>query len=117
MRVFQKRAGERKNMMVGFIIWSIVAIIFGWIGIRCRKSQEAVGFFTFAKPPAVGNIEHYNRAVSVLWLIAALLFEIIGIPVLFLEQNSPLSILIIFAVVILVLGMMIAFLRIEEKYK
>lgn len=105
------------DMVIGFVIWSIVAISFCGIGISCRKSHEAVGFFTFINPPTVENIEHYNRAVSVLWFAVAILFEIIGIPFLFLEQNSPLFILVIFAVVILVIAMMIAFFRIEAKYK
>ena len=40
-------------MIGGFIIWSICAAIFGGIGISCRKSREAAGFFTFVKPPVV----------------------------------------------------------------
>lgn len=40
-------------MVVGFIIWSIVAIIFMIIGISAWKSKQEVGFFTFSKPPKV----------------------------------------------------------------
>lgn len=104
-------------MIIGFIIWSMVAIIFLGIGISCHKSQEAVGFFTFVKPPTVENIEHYNHAVSLLWFVSAILLEMIGIPILFLKQNSPLFIPVIFAVIILVIGMMVAFYRIEAKYR
>ena len=42
-------------MIIAFIIWSIVATIFLGIGIRCRKSSEAVGFFTFVKTPVVDD--------------------------------------------------------------
>lgn len=104
-------------MTIGFIIWSIVSIIFLWIGISCRKSQEAVGFFTFVKPPAVGDVKKYNYAVSALWIIAAILLEIMGIPLLFMEQNSPEVIFIIFGVFVLIIAMMIVFTRIEIKYK
>lgn len=104
-------------MVIGFIIWSIVAAIFLGIGISCRKSNEAVGFFTFVKPPSVENVMQYNNTVAVLWFIAAGALEIIGIPILFLKQNSPLFILIIFAVMILVIAIIIAYLRIEAKYK
>ncbi len=104
-------------MIIGFVIWSIVAIIFLGIGISCRKAQEAVGFFTFIKPPTVKRVEGYNRAVSALWIIAAILLEMIGIPILFAEQNSPIFILLIFAVMLLVIGMMIAFLRIEVIFE
>lgn len=104
-------------MMIGFVMWSIAAVIFLGIGISCRKSSEAVGFFTFVKPPMVENVERYNHAVSVLWFVTAGVFEIIGIPLLFIEQNSPLFIPVIFAVMALVIGMMIAYIRIEAKYK
>lgn len=104
-------------MVIGFIIWSIVAAIFLGIGISCRKSNEAVGFFTFVKPPLVENVEHYNNAVAILWFVVAGVLEIIGIPLLFFKQNSPLFILMIFAVVILIIVMMIVYLRIEAKYK
>ena len=104
-------------MIIGFVIWSIVAIIFFGIGISCRKSHEAVGFFTFVKPPVVEDVEHYNNAISILWFIAAGVLEIIGIPILFLKQNSPLCIPIIFVVIVGVIAMVIAYLKIEEKYK
>lgn len=104
-------------MMIGFVIWSIVAAIFLSIGISCRKSSTAVGFFTFVKPPIVEDVKHYNNAVSILWFVAAVILEIIGIPFLFLKQNSPLFILMIFAVMILLILMMILYFKIESKYK
>ena len=104
-------------MIIGFVIWSIAAIIFLGIGISCRKSNEAVGFFSFVEPPTVKDVTAYNNAVAVLWFVAAGLLEVIGIPILFLEQNSPLFIPIIFAVVILVAVMMVVYLKIEAKYK
>lgn len=104
-------------MIVGFIIWSICAAIFGGIGISCRKSGEAAGFFTFVKPPVVEDVEHYNNAVSKLWFAGSGVFEIIGVPLLFLKQNSPLFVLVVFAVVILFLVIMIVYIKIETKYK
>ena len=104
-------------MIIGFSIWSIVAAVFFGIGISCLRSTEAVGFFTFVNPPEIKDVAHYNKAVSVLWLTAAAVFEIIGIPVLFLEQNSPFFVLVIFAVMILLIGMMITYLKIEAKYR
>lgn len=104
-------------MMIGFVIWSIVAAIFLSIGISCRKSSAAVGFFTFVKPPIVEDVKRYNNAVSILWFVAAGILEIIGIPFLFLKQNSPLFILMIFAVVILLILMMILYFKIESIYK
>ena len=104
-------------MIIGFAIWSIVAIIFAGIGISCRKSHEAVGFFTGCKPPTIKNVEKYNKAVSVLWFVAAGVLEVMGISLLFLEQNSLLFIPIIFVVVIGLIVMAIVYMKIEEKYK
>ncbi len=104
-------------MIIGFVIWSIVAIIFLCIGINCRKSNEAVGFFSFVEPPTVKDIAGYNNRVAILWFVAAGVLELMGIPILFLKQNSPLFILIIIAVVILVIIMMVIYLKIEAKYK
>lgn len=104
-------------MIIAFIIWSIVAAIFLGIGISCRRSNEAVGFFTFVKPPVVDDIRRYNNAVSVLWFVAAVVLEIMGVPFLFLEQNSPVFILLIFAVIILIIVMMVTYIKIEGKYK
>lgn len=104
-------------MIIGFTIWSIVAIIFLGIGISSRKSREAAGFFTFVNPPDVQEVEQYNKAVSILWFAAAGVLELIGIPILFLQQNSPLYILIIFAVVLLVIIMMLAYFKIGMKYR
>ncbi len=104
-------------MIIGFGIVSIVAAIFIGIGISCRRSQEAVGFFTFVEPPTVEDIEHYNRAVSILWIVAGGIIEILGIPFFFLQQNSPLWILVIFAVMLLVIVMMIAYLKMEAKHR
>ena len=104
-------------MIIGFIIWSIVTVIFLGIGISCRKSREAVGFFTGCKPPVIENVVQYNMAVSKLWFVSAGIYEVLGLPLLFLEQNSLLFIPIIFAVVIGLIVMMVAYLRIEAKYK
>ncbi len=104
-------------MIIGFIIWSIVAIIFFSIGVSCRKAQEAVGFFTFANPPIVKDVKKYNNEVATLWFIVAGVLEITSIPMLFLEQNSPLFVPIIFAVIIEIFVMIIVYLKIEAKYK
>ena len=104
-------------MIIGFIIWSLVAVVFVGIGVSCRKSNEPVGFFTGCKPPTVEDVRGYNNAVSILWFVSAGIYEVMGVPLLFLEQNSLWFIPIIFAVVIGVLVMMVVYLKIEAKYK
>lgn len=97
-------------MIISFVLWSICSVLF--LGIK-----EAVGFFTFVKPPKVEETGRYNRAVGTLWSVVAGIFEMIGIPLMFLQQNSPLFLLIIFAVIILLIGMMVVYTRIEARYR
>ena len=104
-------------MIIAFIIWSIIAIGFIAIGFSCYKSDVAVGFFTFTKAPEVKNIEDYNHAVGKLWFFAALVYELIGIPFLFLEQNSPVFILIMFAIFLWLIFLMIGYFKIESRYR
>lgn len=104
-------------MVIGFIIWTICALFFMAIGTSCRKSTEAVGFFTGVKPPEVKDVKGYNRAVSNLWFVVAILLELMGIPFLFFEQNSAYFIFLALLVMALVIGMIVVYLQIEGKYK
>ncbi len=104
-------------MLSAFVIWSIVAVLFFGIGIKCRKSQEAVGFFTCAETSKVKNVKKYNQLVSKLWIAGAVLFEAIGIPLLFIKQNSPIAFVIILEVMVWAIAMMIVYIKIEAEYK
>lgn len=103
-------------MIIGFIIWSIVAIVFLGVGISSRKANEAVGFFPFGKPAKIEDVQHYNNDVSFLWIVAAGMLELIGIAFLLLEQTAPLLILIFFALRILILAMLYMYFKIETKH-
>lgn len=111
-----QRAWE-ETMIIAFVIWSAVSVIFFIIGISTWKAKETVGFFTFVNPPKVKDTKQYNHAVAKIWFTVAFVFEILGIPFLGSEQNSPLIIFIILGVVILVITMMITYTRVEAKYK
>lgn len=102
---------------MGFFIWTLITLIFVYIGITIRKSNIPVNLFTFGDAPKVNDIKRYNKAVSNLWLVFTILFEMIGISLLFIKQNSPLVILIVLGVVFLVIGIMLAYTKIESKYK
>ena len=104
-------------MMIGFILWSLTALLFLAIGFSCRKAIEPVGFFTFAKAPDVKNVHEYNKAVAKLWFVSAVVFWVIGIPLLLLEQNDPLALIVMFAAMIWAVGIMVMYLKIEGKYK
>lgn len=102
---------------MAFIIWTIISIVFEYIGITTRRSSIPVNLFTFSDVPKVNDVKGYNRAVSNLWLVFTVLFEMIGISLLFIKQNSPFVVLIVLGVVFLVIGMMVAYIKIESKYR
>lgn len=101
---------------MGFIIWTIISIVFVYIGITTRRNSIPVNLFTFSDVPKVNDVKGYNRAVSNLWFVFTVLFEMIGISLLFIKQNSPFVVLIVLGVVFLVIGMMIVYTKIEGKY-
>lgn len=102
---------------MGFILWTIISIVFVYIGITTRRSSIPVNLFTFSDVPKVNDVKGYNRAVSNLWLVFTVLFEMIGISLLFIKQNSPFVVLIVLGVAFLVIGMMVAYIKIESKYR
>lgn len=102
---------------MAFGIWSIVACIFVYIGLKGRKSDTAVGFFSNVDAPKVKDIKAYNREVSNLFFTFAGLLEVSGLPLINIEQNSPLAIMSVLAVVFLSLGTIIRYTFIENKYR
>lgn len=104
-------------MIIAFIIWSVIAAIFVGIGISCLNADKAVGFFTIGKTPIMKDNKRYNKAVARLWIVFAVIFEVIGIPLFSLEQNSPRVILLVFAVLIWVIALIVSYLKIESKHR
>ncbi|MBQ6678749.1 MAG: hypothetical protein IJM76_01885 [Lachnospiraceae bacterium] len=102
--------------MIGFIIWSLIALLIAGIGIISWRSKKAVGFFTGAKAPEVKDVKKYNHAVAVLWWVYALLLEALGIPLLFLKQNSAGFILPVFGVVAITIALAVTYTFILSKH-
>lgn len=103
-------------MIWAFIIWSAISVLFVVLAIRARFIDKPAGFWANAEPPQMADVKGYNRAVSILFLIFAVLYEACGIPLLFCEQNSPLAFLCMLIVPVMI-GTMVAYTMIEEKYK
>lgn len=101
--------------MIALLIWEACAVIFVGIGIGCFVTKKPVGFFANAKPPEIRDIKAYNRAVGKLWLIFSAIFALLGIPLL--RPDSSLVLLSIVGLVWVIILMIIAYLRIEQKYK
>ena len=105
--------GEMKWML---LIWSACALLFAGIGIFDLRAKKQIGFWSNFKEPEMRDVRGYNRAVGLLFLGFAAVFELIGI-LLFLVGDSPLIFLLILAVPAEVIGMILLYLRIERKYK
>ncbi len=103
--------------MIGFIVWSVCAAVFFGLAVYCRRAKNAVGFFAGVQAPEVSDIKSYNRAVSRLWIVYAVLFEALGVPFLFAKQNSPVYIISVVGTMFISIGAMAAYHFIAEKYK
>lgn len=107
-------------MLIAFIIWSLIAIFFVVFGIITRKAEKPMGIWANAEPPKeneITDVKKYNKAVSKLWFVYAFVFEVLAIPFLVGEQNSPLFIFSILGALFLTIGIMVAYLGIEKKYR
>ena len=106
-------------MVIAFLIWSVVSLLFFGIGIWCFRADKPVGFFAGVPGPEereIRDVPRYNRAVGKLWIVNGLLVELCGLPLLFGSQNSPVVLLTVLVVPVMI-GMMIAYFKIEQKYR
>ena len=87
------------------------------IGLWAWKSDKAVGFYTGTKPPEVTDVRKYNRSVGILWFVYAGLFELLGLPFLFLKKNAAGFLWVVLGVVVISIGLMIVYSRILRMYE
>lgn len=104
-------------MLIAFVIWSAVSLCFLIVSIVCRRSDKPVGVWANAQAPEVNDVKGYNRAVSNMWIVFAILLELLGLPLLLCEQNGALALLSSFGVMPLAIATMIVYTRIERKYR
>jgi hypothetical protein len=104
-------------MVVGFVIWSVVCLILLGIGIWDYNAKDPVSFWTGSMAPEVKDVKKYNHAVGILWIVYAIIFEALGIPLLFLEQNSAGFVPMMFGAIAASIGLMVAYVFVEKKWK
>lgn len=104
-------------MMIGFTVWTAVAIAIAVIGIIAGRSKKPSGFFAGVNPPEVNDVVKYNRSVGTLWIVYAILLELFGVPLLFMKQNSAGFTVSILGVVFISIGLAIAYTFILAKYR
>ena len=104
-------------MTAGFIIWSIVYAVLLGIGVWAWKADQPVGFYTGVKPPEVDDVRKYNHSVAFLWFGYAVLFELTGLPLLFLKQNAAGILLCVLGVAAITILLMISYNRILARHE
>lgn len=102
----------------GFSAFALIGLFFLIMGIRCRHSDKPSGFWANAEQFEVTDARAYNKAMSKLWFVAAVLYTALGLPLL-TPANVLLVILVsIIGCMIVTIGIMIFFTTvIEPKYK
>jgi len=110
-------SGREKLMVMGFIFWSVVAIGMVVIGVISWRSKKPVGFFTGVKAPEVSDTVGYNHSVGTLWIVYGILLEFLGLPLLFMKQNSAGVVILILGTVFISIGLAVAFVFISSKYQ
>ena len=63
------------------------------------------------------DIVGYNHAVAKIWFFYAAVLEMIGLPFVFIPQNSIMAVVVMLAIVALTIGIMIVYVKIDAKYK
>lgn len=104
-------------MWISFFIFTAVSILFYIIGVVSWKAKEPVGFFTGIKPPKVKDTKAFNHAVAKIWFVFATLFELLGIPLLWISEDSTYGIFLALLVMFWTFGLIITYLIVEQKYK
>lgn len=110
--------GER---LIAFIIWAIMGVFFIVMGIYDMNSKKAkpFGFWANAEVGPIEDVKGYNRALGILWCAYGILFTLIGLPLLILdEQNAGGIIIPILGAMFISIGAMAVYsVGIESKYR
>lgn len=104
-------------MKIAFIIWVCIGLGFIVIGIFDYFSEKPVGFWANTKTVPIKDVKKYNRATGKLFFCFGTIFILLGLPLLYAEENSPLILLSIVGIMFEVIGVMIVYMKIEEKYR
>ena len=105
--------------MIGFIIWSLFGVFIIGLGIKDMFSKKPVGFWANTETIKVKDVKGYNRALGKLWCVYGVLFTLIGLPLLSLdEKNAGMIILPLLGTMLISIGAMAVYtVGIEAKYR
>ena len=101
-----------------FSAFALIGLFFLIIGIRCRHSNKPSGFWANAEQFEVTDVCAYNKAMSKLWFVAAILYTALGVPLLTPANILSVILVSIVGCMIVTIGIMIFFTTvIEPKYR
>ena len=107
--------------LIAFMVWTIIGVLFIVIGIydMNSKKEKPFGFWANAEVGPIEDVKGYNRALGILWCVYGILFILVGLPLLILdEQNSGLIIIPVVGAMIISIGAMVVYsVGIESKYR
>ncbi len=101
-------------MVVAFLIWSACAALLLAVGLYVRRSDKPAAFFT-SGAPKVRDVKRHNRSLARIWFVGAAVFELLGLPFLFVLQKSPLLLITVLGTVFLCIGMAVAARLLEVR--
>lgn len=107
--------------LAAFIIWAILGVVFIIMGIYDMNSKTAkpFGFWANAEVEPIEDVKNYNRALGILWCVYGVLFTLIGLPLLILnEENAGLIAIPMVGAMLISIGAMAVYtVCIEPKYR
>ena len=102
--------------MVVFVIWILFSLIYLSSSAFALHSEEPVRFWNIPDQIKVSNIKRYNQTVAWLWIVCAVVLDLIGILVAW--GKGTLTILIsIFIITKINIACMYIYEKIEVKYR
>lgn len=99
-----------------YSIWFAGSMVFYGLGVYAWTAKEAVKFWNTGQQIQVCDVKKYNHAVAKLWVVAAAVFDVIGLPLL-AGQNSAWIVFLILGTVAWTVILMAVYVKIEGKYR
>ena len=91
------------------VIWTAVALIIAAVAVVTRRARKPVSFFSGVSAPQVRDVRAYNRAVARLWGGYAVVFEALGVPLLFRDRSKALMAIPLLGIPLSALALVIAY--------
>lgn len=100
--------------IMGFIIWTIMGVMFLVFGVYALVAKRAIGFWANTETMEVTDVKAYNRAMAKLWFVFGIVFILLGLPLLS-GQNSPLIFVSVIGVMLESIVTMAVYTTVIEK--